>query len=228
MIFHIISLFPEIFKSYFNASILKRAIEEEKISLHLYNPRDYADDKWQNVDDKPYGGGPGMVIKPLPVIQAVEEALSNVRSSKLKIIWLTPSGKQFTNKYGRVLARRYNHLVFICGRYEGVDQRVRKIFRAEEVSIGPYVLTGGELPAMILVDVIARHINGVLGDESSVEEERIASSEVYTRPEVINYKGKVYRVPGILLTGHHRKIEEWRRKHSRRTVRLSSSGKRDT
>ncbi len=135
------------------------------------------------------------------------------------IIWLSPSGKQFDNKIAEKYATKSNHLVIICGRYEGIDERVKKIIKTgpyfkntsvDEISVGPFILTGGELPAMIILDTVARRIPGVLGKIESVEENRISSSEVYTRPEILTYKGKKYRVPKVLLTGHHAKIIEWR------------------
>jgi tRNA (guanine37-N1)-methyltransferase len=212
MTYHIISLFPDSFTSYLNESILKRAIEDKKIKVKFYNPRDftngtsYAD---RRVDDKPYGGGPGMVIEALPVIKAIAKAKGK---KTVKIIWFTPSGKQFETTKGKELAKKYKDIIFICGRYEGIDARVKKVFKVEEISVGPFVLTGGELPAMILIDSISRQIKGVLGDIASLEESRIASPDVYTRPEVVEYKGKKYRVPKVLLSGNHKLIDEWRNK----------------
>ncbi len=209
MQFHIITLFPEMFDSYLNESILARAIKSKKIKVKFYNPRDFAKNKRQ-VDGKPYGGGPGMVIKAEPVIKAIQKAKG--RKKKVKIIFLSPSGKQFTNKYAKKLSKAYRDIIVIAGHYEGIDARVRKVFRTDEVTIGPYVLTGGELPAMLIVDVIARQIRGVLGKEESLEENRISSPEVYTRPESFKYKKKNYKVPKILLSGHHEKIEKWKLK----------------
>ena len=212
MTFHIITLFPNAFKSYLGESILKRAIEDKKIAVKFYNPRDFTKDKWRRIDRAPYGGGPGMVIQAEPVIRAIAKVVSNVKGQKsdIKIIWLTPSGKQFTNVVGKQYAKKFSDLIIVCGRYEGIDARVKKAFKIEELSVGPFVLTGGELAAEIIVDVVARQIKGVLGNEKSREEERVASSDVYTRPEVFMWKGKKYRVPKILLAGHHKKIEEWR------------------
>ena len=211
MIFHIITLFPESFDSYINSSIIGRAIRGRKIKIKFYNPRDFTKDKWRRVDQKPYGGGPGMVLEAESVIKAVEKAIKGKKG--IKIIWLVPSGKQFDNNYAERVSKKYDDVVIICGRYEGIDERVRKIFKTDSVSVGPYVLTGGELPAMIILDTISRRIPGVLGKLESVEENRISSPEVYTRPEVLEYKGKKYRVPKILLSGNHKKIEEWRAKH---------------
>ncbi len=215
MKYHIISLFPQSMDSYLNESILKRAIENKKIEVKFYNPRDftkgdsYAD---RRVDDKPYGGGPGMVIEALPVIKAIQKAKG--KSKKVKIIWFTPSGKQFDTEQAKIFSKKYTDIIFICGRYEGIDARVKKAFKVEEISVGPFVLTGGELPAMILIDTISRQIKGVLGDHTSLEENRIASPDVYTRPEVVEYKGKKYKVPKVLLSGNHKLIDEWRNKQS--------------
>ena len=149
-----------------------------------------------------------MVIQAEPVIRAI----ASIQAKKSKIIWLTPNGKQFTNQTARKFANKKQDIIIICGRYEGIDARVKSAFggKVEEISVGPFVLTGGELPAMVIIDAIARQIPGVLGDENSLEENRIASPDVYTRPEVFKYKGKEYRVPKILLSGHHQKIEKWR------------------
>lgn len=212
MNFHIITLFPQSFDSYLSESILKRAIEDKKIKVKFYNPRDFTKgDSYSDrrVDDKPYGGGPGMVIEALPVIKAIAKAKSTKK--KIKIVWFTPSGKQFDTLYAKETAQKYTDVIFVCGRYEGIDARVKKAFKVDEISVGPFVLTGGELPAMILIDSIARQIKGVLGDYASLEETREASPDVYTRPEVIEYKGKKYRVPKVLLSGNHKLIDEWRK-----------------
>lgn len=215
MRFHIITLFPGAFDSYLNESILARAIEDKKIKIEFYNPRDYSDDKWKRVDQKPYSGGPGMVIQALPVVKAIEKALKKIKSkekNKTKIIFLSPSGKQFDTAYAKNTAKKYTDIILISGRYEGIDERVKKIFKTEDISVGPFVLTGGELPAMIILDCISRQVNGVLGNFLSLEESRVSSSEVYTRPEVFSHKGKKYRVPKVLLSGDHKKIESWKLK----------------
>lgn len=242
MTFHIITLFPHSFDSYLGESILKRAIEDKKIKVKFYNPRDFAENKhdrarpnvpesarYGRVDRKPYAGGPGMVIQAEPVIRAIKRAIKacNVKriteeKSKKKslhatrytlhvpIIWLTPSGKQFTNEYAKKAAAKFSDIIIVCGRYEGIDARVKKVYKVEEISIGPFVTTGGELPAMIMIDSISRQIEGVLGDFNSLEETRVASPDVYTRPEIFVYKKKKYRVPKVLLSGDHKKIEEWK------------------
>ncbi|MBU6390112.1 tRNA (guanosine(37)-N1)-methyltransferase TrmD [Patescibacteria group bacterium] len=217
MVFHIITLFPSAFRSYLGESILKRAIEDGKIKVQFYNPREYAENKWRRIDRAPYGGGPGMVIQALPVIEAVASCKLKDKKKKPLIIWLTPGGKQFDTKIAKTYAKKFTDIIFICGRYEGIDARVKQAvknafkIKVDEVSVGPYVVTGGELPAMVMVDSISRQIPGVLGDLASLEENRVASPDVYTRPEIFKFKGKNYRVPKILLSGHHQKIENWRK-----------------
>lgn len=221
MTFHIVTLFPGAFDSYLGESILKRAIEDRKIKVKFYNPRNFADDKWSRVDRKPYGGGPGMVIQALPVAGAIERALKSCRkgrtktSKNVKIVYFSPSGKQFDTAYAKSAANKYDHIIFVCGRYEGIDARVKKMFKMEEISIGLYVLTGGELCAMIVMDSVSRQVEGVLGDFSSLEESRVASPDVYTRPEIIEYKKRKYRVPKVLLSGNHKLIDEWRQGRSK-------------
>lgn len=212
MNFHIITLFPRAFDSYIGESIIKRAIEDKKIAIKFYNPRDYAENKHDRVDRKPFGGGPGMVIQAEPVIKAIAKALGKSNpKKKFKIIFLSPSGKQFTNEYAKASAKKYSDIIIVSGRYEGIDARVKKVFKMEDISIGPFVLTGGELPAMLIMDCVARQIEGVLGNFDSLEESRVSTSDVYTRPEVFTYKGKKYRAPKILLSGHTAKIEEWKK-----------------
>lgn len=215
MNFHIITLFPESFESYFSSSIIKRAILDKKIKVKFYNPRDFTKDKHKRIDQKPYGGGPGMVIEALPVIKAVEKAKG--RKKDIKIYFLSPGGKQFTTAIAQnsifSKIKIIKDIILICGRYEGIDSRIKKVFKEiEEISVGPYVITGGELGAMIMVDAISRQIPGVLGSFDSREESRIASHDVYTRPESIVYKGKKYHVPKVLISGNHAKIDEHRNK----------------
>lgn len=220
MHFHIITLFPESFRSYLNESILARAIREKKIRVSFYNPRDFArmtkvqakkNKPYKRVDDIPYGGGPGMVMQAEPVVKAIEKALQRTKKGKTKIIFLTPAGAQFDTAYAKAAAKKYSDIVIISGRYEGIDERVNMIFKTEKITVGPFVLTGGELPAMIVMDCVSRQIDGVLGNKTSLEEERISSNEVYTRPEVLMYKKKKYRVPKVLLSGNHKLIDEWRK-----------------
>ena len=216
MNFHVITIFPEMFDSYLKESILGRAIKEKKIKILFYNPRDFIKapkNNYKPVDDRPYGGGPGMVMRAEPVVHAVNKALSKAKgkNNKIKIILFSTSGKKFDTAYVKSSAKKYTDIILISGRYEGIDARVQKILRAEEISIGDYVLTGGELPAMVLIDSISRQIPGVLGKYESLEEERVSTSEVYTRPEVLKYKGKNYKVPKVLLSGNHAQIDEWKK-----------------
>lgn len=227
--FHIITLFPEAIEPYLHASILGRAARNKIIGITLYQLRDFVTKRGQTqtprgltqtkdylrADDKPYGGGPGMVLQAKPILDAVEKIQKKINKKakrKIKVILFGASGKQFTNSYAMNIGKRYTDIILIAGRYEGVDARVKKILHAEEISIGPYILTGGELPAAILIDAASRHIPGVLGKDESVEERRVASPEVYTRPEILRYKGKNYTVPRVLLSGNHKKIEEWKKK----------------
>ena len=210
MHFHIITLFPDAFTSYLNESIIKRALKDKKIQVSFYNPRSFTKDKWARVDRRPYGGGPGMVLEAESILKAVAKAVGRKNSKKTKVIFFAPHGVQFDTNKADTYSKKYDHIVLICGRYEGVDARVQKILKADVVSVGPYTLTGGELPAMIVIDAVARRLPGVLGNESSVEERRVAGTEVYTRPEVLAWKGKKYRVPKVLLSGDHKKIDEWK------------------
>jgi len=208
MRFHIVTLFPGVFESYSKESILARAQISKKISFSFYNPRDFTKDTHKRIDRKPYGGGPGMVMEAEPVLKAVDKARG--KKKKVKVVFFSPSGKQFDSAYAKRLAKNYTDIVLIAGHYEGVDARVVKASKADVVSIGPYVLTGGEVPAMVVTDAVARFVPGVLGNIESLEEGRTASPDVYTRPEVFTWKGKKYNVPKVLLSGHHKKIEEWK------------------
>lgn len=207
--FHIITIFPEALDSYLSTSMLKRAREAKKIRVSTYNPRDYTKDKHRKTDDRPYGGGPGMVMLAEPTLKAVKKAVG--RKRKVKKLILSPQGEQFDTAYAKRLAKNYDHIVLIAGHYEGIDARVKKALKADEVSIGPYVLTGGELPALVVVDSVTRQIPGVLGNLESLEESRTASPEVYTRPPEIIHEKKKYRVPKILQSGNHAEIEKWKR-----------------
>lgn len=221
MKFHFLTIFPEMINSYLNESILKRAGEKKLLSYDVKNIREYSKDKHRKTDERPYGGGPGMVMTAQPILDAfaklkfphvrhVGKLRSSTPKSRVKVIMLSPSGKMFTNVVAKKFAKSYTDIVFICGRYEGVDDRVRKILKADEYSVGDYTVTGGELPALIMCDAIARQIPGVLGKGESVEETRIASPRVYTRPETLVYKGKKHTVPKVLTQGDHKKIDQWR------------------
>ena len=222
--FHIITLFPRAIQPYLESSILGRAIEKKLIKISYYDPKKYAVGKhpirkaspsngagkrYLRVDGRPYGGGPGMVMLPEPVLCASEKALKNKK--RVERIFFATDGKQFDEEMARKLSKKKNVLL-ICGRYEGVDARVPKILKAKSVSVGPYVLTGGELPAASVIDAVARFIPGVLGKIESLERNRVSSPEVYTRPDVLVWKKKKYKVPAVLKTGHHARINEWKRK----------------
>lgn len=226
MKFHLITLFEETCDAYLNASIVGRARKEKKIKVDYQNPRDFVNNKWGKVDERPYGGGPGMVMTALSVVRAVEKAFGRkglqksvlgLRKSKhgRVVIWFSPSGKQFTNKDADALTK-YDDVVLVCGRYEGIDERAKKILKTlapvKEFAVGEAVYTGGEVPALAVVDAVTRRLPGVLGKDASVEERRIASRAVYTRPETIEYKKKKYQVPKVLQTGHHANINAWRQK----------------
>ncbi len=208
--FHIITLFPESLEGYFGASMLKRAQQDKKIKVSFYNPRDFTKDKHKRVDQKPYGGGPGMVLEAESVLRAATKALGRKDKKDVEVIFFSPSGKQFVQSDAQKLAKTKKHIIFLCGHYEGIDARVVKILKAKPVSVGPYVLTGGELPAAIVADAVTRNVPGVLGNANSLEDTRTASPEVYTRPEVLEWKKRKYKVPAVLLSGHHKKIEEWK------------------
>jgi len=224
MHFHIITLFPEVCQAYSDASILGRAQKDEKgkgskvsgrkISVSYYNPRDFSTDKHKKVDDRPYGGGPGMVMVVDPIVRAWKKAVGTktaaLKNGKVKTLIMSPRGTVFTQELAKHFAVTYEHLVLISGRYEGIDARVNEIVNAEEISVGDYILTGGELPALTIIDATARQIKGVLGTHDSLEDDRTTSGETYTRPEVYIHKKKPYSVPEVLLNGNHKDIEAWR------------------
>lgn len=221
MNFHVITLFPQVCKTYTDSSILGRAqkthkgkgakIRGKKISIDYYNPRDFSDNKHKKVDDKPYGGGPGMVMQATPILKAWQKAVGRKRDQKkVATLIMSPRGKTFDQAMAKKLAKKYEHIVLISGRYEGIDARVQKALRTQAVSVGDYILTGGELPALTIIDSVARQVPGVLGREESLEDTRATTGEAYTRPEVITHKGKKYRVPQVYLSGNHAAIEKRR------------------
>ena len=224
MKFHIVTLFEESCTSYIESSIIARAIKDKKISVSFYNPRDFVTGKYKKVwpdgnvsriaDDRPFGGGPGMVLRAEPILKAVEKIKSKIKNPKAKIktILFSPSGELFTTDYAKkVVKQKYTDIILLCGRYEGIDARVQKILKAELLSVGDYVLTGGELPALVVLDCLSRQIPGVLGNFNSLEEERVSSPDAYTRPEELVWKGKTYKVPPVLLSGNHKDIEAWKK-----------------
>lgn len=213
MTFHIITIFPEIFSSYFNESIIGRARDGGKIKTNIYNLRDFTEDRHKTVDDTPYGGGPGMVLKVEPITRCLEHIKENEigKDETFTIVLTSAKGEEF--KQGTALEmKEFDHVIIICGRYEGIDERVAENLVDREISIGKYILTGGELPAMIMVDVVSRFIPGVLGNKESLtsesfNEEDLSDYPVYTKPEEFNG----WTVPKILLSGNHAEIEKWRR-----------------
>jgi tRNA (guanine37-N1)-methyltransferase len=235
MTFHIITIFPKIFDSYFNESILKRALKNNLIDIKIHNLRDWTTDKHKTVDDTPFGGGAGMVMKIEPLYKALRDITPLTKGGRgwsSKTILLSAKGKT----WNQAIAKKYSKLkniILICGRYEGVDERITK-FIDEEISIGDYVLTGGEIGALAIVDSITRLLPGALGNSQSAIYEShttpgILEHPQYTRPEVFlpppfnkggkgDLKPKSYRVPKILLSGNHKKIEDWRKKHSKRCL----------
>jgi len=206
----IITIFPKMFEPVLNESIIKRARIKGKVQIYVHDLRDYSSDRHRKIDDRPFGGGSGMVMRPEPIFEAVETIKEKVKSKKAKVILLCPQGERLNQKIAKNLAK-HQQLILICGHYEGIDERVRESLVDKEISIGDYVLTGGELPAMVLVDTIVRLIPGVLGDKNSLNFESFEGNLLeyphYTRPS--NFKGMC--VPRILLSGDHRKIESWRK-----------------
>ena len=207
----ILTLFPEMFTGPFNESIIKRGVEKGQVEIFLHNIRDYSDDKNHRVDDYPFGGGAGMVMQIAPVAKLIEK-LKNERFYD-EIIFLTPDGELFNQKIANYLSL-YQNIILLCGHYKGVDQRVRDNYITREISIGDYVLTGGELAAAVVVDAVVRIIPGVISDETSALsdsfQDNLLAPPVYTRPS--EYNG--WRVPDVLLSGHQQKIDEWREEQS--------------
>lgn len=217
MRFDILTLFPEAFESFMQSSIIGRAIKSGIIEINLYNIRDFADNKHRKVDDVPYGGGAGMVMMPQPLFDSIDFVKNLVKDSA-PVIYLTPHGKRFCQEMAEDLSQKvkYKRLIFLCGHYEGIDQRVRESLITQEISIGDFVLTGGELPAQMVIDAVARLVPGVLGKEESHQEESFSEKldrkleyPHYTRPA--RFRGM--DVPEVLLSGHHAEIEKWRKNH---------------
>lgn len=207
---YILTLFPEFFESPFSVSIIKRAIDRNLVKIELINIRDFSHDKHKKVDDYPYGGGCGMVMKPEPIFESVEYVEKKIESTNRRIILLSPQGKIFNQAIAQELSREQN-LVFICGHYEGIDERVKTII-TDEISLGDFILTGGEIPALAVTDSVIRLVPGVLGSSDSPVNESFCNNLLeypqYTRPEI--YRG--LKVPDVLLSGDHKKIEIYRRK----------------
>ena len=216
----VITLFPAMVTPVLDSSMLKRAREKGLLEVNVHNLRDYTMDKHKVADDVPYGGGAGMVMKAEPILRAVEEIRRpyEQRGEGLRILFPSPQGRLFTQAYAHELAEESRRLVILCGHYEGIDERVRLSLRPEEISVGDYVLTGGELPALILIDAASRLVPGVLGDPSSIIEESFAEGLLeyphYTRPAEV----RGVTVPEVLLSGHHEAIRRWRRKEALRAT----------
>ena len=224
--FNIITIFPKIFESYFSESIIKRAQDERKIKINIHNLRDWTEDKHRTVDDTPYGGGAGMILK----VELIYKSVKSIKNNETaRVILFSAKGKKYTQSDAERLSE-YDNLILICGRYEGVDERVAEHIADEEISIGDYVLTGGEIPAMILVDSIARLLPGVLKNPKSLEEESFSKISAhggpasgwqnsfieypqYTKPE--NFKG--WKAPKVLLSGNHKEIEKWKEKRFKKS-----------
>jgi len=220
MQFDVITIFPEIFQSFLNESLIKKAQEKNLIKINIHNLRKWASDKRKTVDDKPYGGGLGMVLKVEPIYKAVQEIKLKSKKRKVEVIVFTPRGKKFTQRVAYQFSK-LSQLIMICGRYEGIDERVMKYIADRSLSIGNYDLMGGELPAMVVIEAVARLIPGVIG-KGELLKERITKNQgfieyaQYTKPAVFSpKKGVSWRVPKVLLSGNHKKIEEWRKKHSK-------------
>jgi len=218
LIFDIITIFPEIFDSYLKESIIKRAQEMLLIKINVHNLRKWTEDRHQTVDDRPFGGGMGMVLKVEPIYRAIQSIKLKTKNYKLKTILFTPRGKKFNQKMAYQFSK-LDQLIFICGRYEGVDERVAKYIANLELSIGDYDLMGGELPALVVIETVARLIPGVLGKpellkERITKEKGFIEYPQYTRPEIFEPKKSIkWKVPKVLISGHHKKIEQWRKKH---------------
>ncbi|MBS4198934.1 tRNA (guanosine(37)-N1)-methyltransferase TrmD [Bacillus sp. FJAT-49732] len=208
----VLTLFPEMFSGVFGSSILKKAVEKEAASYNVVNFREFSNDKHKTVDDYPYGGGAGMVLKPQPIFDAVDHLKKDSKANP-RIILLCPQGETYTQKKAEELAKE-DHLIFICGHYEGYDERIRENLVSDEISIGDYVLTGGELGAMVVIDSVVRLLPGVLGNEDSPIYDSFSSGLLehphYTRPA--DFRGM--KVPEVLLSGNHQKINEWRENES--------------
>lgn len=213
MRFHVMTLFPEMFQGYMAQSIMKRGVESQNISVETYNIRDFSENKHKKVDDYPFGGGPGMLMTPQPIYSAYRHVVESKDIQKPRVVYLTPRGKVFNQKIADELSKE-DDIIFLCGHYEGVDQRILDTIVTDEISIGDYILTGGELPALVMIDSISRLVEGVLGKEESHMDESFSDGlleyDQYTRPR--EFMGS--EVPQVLLSGNHKSIDEWRLENS--------------
>ncbi|MDY4561261.1 MAG: tRNA (guanosine(37)-N1)-methyltransferase TrmD [Peptostreptococcus porci] len=212
---HVMTLFPDIFKAYIGESMMKKAVENSILEVELYNIRDFSENKHKKVDDYPFGGGAGMVMTPQPIFSTYEYIVDKYELENPRVIYLSPKGRVFNQKIAKSLSLE-NDIIFLCGHYEGVDQRIIDLIVTDEISIGDYVLTGGELPALVMIDSIARLVPGVLNRSESHEDESFENDLLeypqYTRPRIFNG----LEVPEVLLSGNHKKIDEWRSEESQK------------
>lgn len=214
MNFHFLTLFPGMISGYFNEGILAQAAKKSLIAYTTTDIRAFAENKHGKVDDSPYGGGPGMVMTAEPILRAYESAKKDILNknpdAKILVINLSPRGEMFNKIHAQEFSQTYTDIIFLCGRYEGIDYRVMEVLQPLQISLGDFVVTGGELPALMITDAVARFIPEVLGNELSEEGTRTASEKFYTKPEKFEWQGNEYKVPDILLSGHHANIERWR------------------
>jgi tRNA (guanine37-N1)-methyltransferase len=228
MRFDIITIFPDFFESFLNEALIARAQKNKLITIRSHNLRDWTDDNHKTVDGKPYGGGVGMVLMVEPIMKAVKDIKRKSKAKKIKTVVFSPKGKKFNQAMARKFSK-LNQIIMICGRYEGIDERVAKYIADEEISIGDYVLFGGEVPAMVVTEAVTRLLPGAVGKQQSIEDESFKKVEGivkdqikkfleyphYTRPEVIRINGTARKVPAVLLSGNHKKIEKWRKRHAK-------------
>ena len=217
---HVITAFPNLLNGPLDDSIIKRSREKQLVEIYIHDLREYSTDKHHRIDDYPYGGGPGMILKPEPIFSCFESLLETNQIHEPNLIFLTPQGEKYTQSKAKELAEK-DHLIFFCGHYKGVDERVREFWKMDEISIGDYVLTGGELPALVIIDSVVRLIPGAISDLDSAKTDsfyqNILDCPYYTRPEVFRGMG----VPEILLSGHHAEIEKWRKNEAlKRTLKV--------
>ena len=228
MKFDIVTIFPNFFDSFKNEALIVRAQKKKLITIRSHNLRDWADDNHKTVDDKPYGGGAGMVLMVEPIMKAVKALKAKTENKKTRVIVFSPKGKKFNQAVARKLSK-LDQIIMICGRYEGIDERVAKHIADEEISIGDYVLFGGEVPAMVIMEAVTRLLPGTVGKQQSIEDESFKETSGlvkdqikkfleyphYTRPAIVKINGGVRKVPRVLLSGNHKKIEEWRKKYTK-------------
>ncbi|MDZ7357502.1 MAG: tRNA (guanosine(37)-N1)-methyltransferase TrmD [candidate division KSB1 bacterium] len=217
---HVITAFPNLFVGPLDESIIKRAREKQLVEIYLHDLRDYSSDRHRRIDDYPYGGGPGMILKAEPIFNCIESVLEKYQIHNPHLIYLTPQGQRYNQAKAKELAQQ-EHLILLCGHYKGVDERVREFWQMDEISIGDYVLTGGELPALVIIDSVVRLIPGAISDLDSAKTDsfyqNLLDCPYYTRPEV--FRGMA--VPSVLLSGHHAEIEKWRKNESiKRTLKV--------